>query len=62
MIRQEPLLRLTFLTDGAVLSSVDRDFIVALPLVFLEGVGLKCYDLSRDGLALLEPASLNVAA
>ncbi|GAA4034707.1 hypothetical protein GCM10023063_18590 [Arthrobacter methylotrophus] len=62
MIRQEPLLRLTFLGDGAVLSRAGSDFMVALPLVFLEGVGLKSYDLSGAGLPIYEAGSPSVAA
>jgi hypothetical protein len=62
MIRQEPLLRLTFLTDGAVLSRAGSDFMVALPVVFLEGVGLKSYDLRGAGLPLREAGSMSVAA
>jgi hypothetical protein len=62
MVRQEPLLRLTFLADGAVLSRVGSDFMVALPLVFLEGVGLKCYDLRGAGLPIHEVAVLAAAA
>lgn len=62
LIRQEPLLRLTFLADGAVLSRVDSNFMAALPLVFLEGVGLKSYDLSGAGLPLRESAVLAAAA
>lgn len=39
MVRQKPLLRVTFLADGAVLSRPGSDYLVALPLVFSEGVG-----------------------
>lgn len=62
MIRQEPLLRLTFLTDGAVLSGAGSDFMVALPLVFLEGVGVKSYDLGGAGLPLQEVSVMSEAA
>jgi hypothetical protein len=62
MIKQEPLLRLTFLTDGAVLSRVGSDYMEPLPLVFLEAVGLKCYDLRGAGLPIYEPALLSAAA
>lgn len=40
MIGQQPLLRLTFLSNGAVLTHVTRGWMEPLPLVFLEGVGL----------------------
>lgn len=62
LVRQEPLLRVTFLTDGAVLSRVGSDYLAALPLVFLEGVGLKCYDLRGAELPLHEVAVLAAAA
>lgn len=62
MVRQEPLLRLTFLPDGAVLSSVTEGALAPLPLVFLQGVGLKCYDLRNAGLPLYEAALLPSAA
>jgi hypothetical protein len=62
MVRQEPLLRVTFLTDGAVLSRPGSDFMAALPLVFLEGVGLKSYDLRESGLPLFEVGPLAAAA
>lgn len=62
LIRQASLLRVTFLTDGAVLSRVGSDYFAALPLVFLEGVGLKCYDLSGAGLPLHEVAAVAAAA
>jgi hypothetical protein len=62
MIRQEPLLRVTFLANGAVLSSVTGDDLVAVPLVFLEGVGLKCYDLRGAGLPICEAVLLSAAA
>lgn len=62
LVRQEPLLRVTFLADGAVLSQPGSDYLAALPLVFLEGVGLKCYDLSGAGLPLREAAVLAAAA
>jgi hypothetical protein len=62
MVRQEPLLRVTFLANGAVLSRPGSDFMAALPLVFLEGVGLKSYDLSEAGLSLSEVVPLAAAA
>lgn len=62
MVRQEPLLRATFLADGAVLSQPGSDYLAALPSVFLEGVGLKCYDLRGAGLPLREASVLPAAA
>lgn len=48
----QPYLRVTFLGDGAVLSVAGRGRMLELPLVFIERVGLKCYDLHEAAEAL----------
>lgn len=62
MIRQEALLRLTFLASGAVLSGVNGEQMEPLPLVFLEGGGLKCYALNGACLPIYKAKSMSAAA
>lgn len=63
-VRALPHLRLTFLGNGAVLSCAGRDRMYQLPLVFVERVGLKCYDLTEAAgiLDISEPAAMDAAA
>lgn len=61
MINQENHLGINFSTSGAHLSRPDGDQVL-LPHVFIEGVGLKCYDLRQAKLPIFEEVSLPAAA